>query len=94
MNPKMNSPSKRTAPSASPNENSLEKRLQREKDDRAQRDGREPEKREEAKDAPLPKHGKRLFIQASLFWQNEYGKNLLRGRLQHAAVSLLPQVRR
>jgi hypothetical protein len=26
-------------------------------------------------DAPLPKHGKRLFIQASLFWQNEYGKN-------------------
>jgi hypothetical protein len=23
----------------------------------------------------LPKHGKRLFIQASLFWQNEYGKN-------------------
>jgi hypothetical protein len=24
---------------------------------------------------PLPKHGKRLFIQASLFWQNEYGKN-------------------
>jgi hypothetical protein len=28
-----------------------------------------------AKDAPLPKHGKRLFIQASLFWQNEYGRN-------------------
>jgi hypothetical protein len=32
-------------------------------------------KREEAKDAPLPKHGKRLFIQASLFRQNEYGRN-------------------
>jgi hypothetical protein len=29
----------------------------------------------EVKDAPLPKHGKRLFIQASLFWQNEYGRN-------------------
>jgi hypothetical protein len=23
----------------------------------------------------LPKHGKRLFIQASLFWENEYGRN-------------------
>jgi hypothetical protein len=29
----------------------------------------------EVKDAPLPKHGKWLFIQASLFWQNEYGRN-------------------
>jgi hypothetical protein len=29
----------------------------------------------EAKDAPLLKHGKRLFIQASLFWQSEYGRN-------------------
>jgi hypothetical protein len=29
----------------------------------------------EAKDAPLPKHSKRLFIQASQFWQNQYGKN-------------------
>jgi hypothetical protein len=29
----------------------------------------------EAKDAPLPKHGKRLFIQALLFWKNQYSKN-------------------
>jgi hypothetical protein len=29
----------------------------------------------EPKDAPLPKHSKWLFIQASLFWQNEYGNN-------------------
>jgi hypothetical protein len=70
MNPKMNPPTKRTAQSANPNENSLAKRVQREKDDRAQRDGRE-----EANDAPLPKHGKWLFIEASIFWQNEYGKN-------------------
>jgi hypothetical protein len=70
MNPKMNPPTKRTAQSANPNENSLAKRVQRENDDRAQRDGRE-----EAKDAPLPKHGRRLFIEASIFWQNEYGKN-------------------
>jgi hypothetical protein len=38
-------------------------------------DDHESEKREEAKDAPLPKHGKRLFIEASIFGQNEYGKN-------------------
>jgi predicted nuclease of restriction endonuclease-like RecB superfamily len=77
MNPKMNPPTKRTAQSTNPNENSLAKRLQREKDDRVQRDADDhgSEKCEEAKDAPLPKHGKRLFIEASIFWQNEYGKN-------------------
>jgi hypothetical protein len=36
---------------------------------------RDAPKQIEVQDAPLPKHGKRLFIQASLFWQNEYGKN-------------------
>jgi hypothetical protein len=55
----------------------------------------------EAKDAPLPRHGKRLFIQASLFWQNEYeevsweigkldGPNILQsltlGRWDHALM--------
>jgi hypothetical protein len=86
MNPKMNLLTKRTAQGANPNEKSSAKCLQLEKDNRAQRDGRElekreecdgrgSEKREEAKDAPLPKHSKRLFIQALLFWQNEYGNN-------------------
>jgi hypothetical protein len=36
---------------------------------------RDAPKQIEVEEAPLPKHGKRLFIQASLFWQNEYGKN-------------------
>jgi hypothetical protein len=86
MNPKMNPPTKRIAHCANPNENSLAKRLQRKKDDRVQRDAddHESEKREEAKDAPSPKHGKRLFIQASLFWQNEmhggHKKRGVRGR--------------
>jgi hypothetical protein len=29
----------------------------------------------ELADAPLPKHGKRLFIRAILHWVNEHGKN-------------------
>jgi hypothetical protein len=29
----------------------------------------------ELAEAPLPKHGKRLFIKAILHWENEYGKN-------------------
>jgi hypothetical protein len=36
---------------------------------------RDAPKQIEVEEAPLPKHGKRLFIQASLFWRNEYGKN-------------------
>jgi hypothetical protein len=36
---------------------------------------RDAPKQIEAEEAPLPKHDRRLFIQASLFWQNEYGKN-------------------
>jgi hypothetical protein len=81
MNPKMNPPTKRTAQSAIPNENSLAKRLQREKDDCVQRgaDDHESEKRKERverdEELPLPQHGKRLVIEASIFWQNEYGKN-------------------
>jgi hypothetical protein len=81
MNPKMNPPTKRSAQGANPNENSLAKRLQRKKDGRMQRDAddRESEKREERverdEELPLPQHGKRLFIEASIFWQNEYGKN-------------------
>jgi hypothetical protein len=76
MNPKMNPPTKRTAQSASPNENSLAKRLQREKDDRVQRESEKREERvERDEELPLPQHGKCLFIEASIFWQNEYGKN-------------------
>jgi hypothetical protein len=36
---------------------------------------RDAPKQIEVEEASLPKHSKRLFLQASLFWQDEYGKN-------------------